>query len=128
MTPFEGRPIGTELGLCQRYYEKTYDINVIPGTVTVSGGNMNAPEFRSSGSTYNPFLILYKNVKRSLPTVKVYNPNTGTIDSVYNSSTLTNINLSSIISNTVSIFLINIASAVTNGNAITFHFTADSEL
>jgi len=36
-TPFEFRPYGTELALCQRYYEKSYDIGTTPGTATISG-------------------------------------------------------------------------------------------
>jgi len=36
-TPFEQRPISTELQLCQRYYEKSYNIDVAPGTSTNLG-------------------------------------------------------------------------------------------
>jgi hypothetical protein len=36
-TPFEQRPIGVELALCQRYYEKSYDIATAPGTSTGVG-------------------------------------------------------------------------------------------
>ena len=36
-TPFEHRPYGTELALCQRYYEKSYSIDVVPGTATANG-------------------------------------------------------------------------------------------
>lgn len=36
-TPFEQRPIGVELQLCQRYYEKSYDIGTTPGTSTGVG-------------------------------------------------------------------------------------------
>jgi hypothetical protein len=36
-TPFEQRPIGVELALCQRYYEKTYRIATAPGTNTTDG-------------------------------------------------------------------------------------------
>lgn len=36
-TPFEQRPIGVELALCQRYYEKSYNIDVAPGTNTNVG-------------------------------------------------------------------------------------------
>jgi hypothetical protein len=35
-TPFEQRPIGTELALCQRYYFKSQDIGNTPGTATGS--------------------------------------------------------------------------------------------
>jgi hypothetical protein len=36
-TPFERRPFGTELALCQRYFEKSYDIATVPGTITFTG-------------------------------------------------------------------------------------------
>jgi hypothetical protein len=36
-TDFERRPIGTELALCQRYYDKSYSMNVAPGTNTLNG-------------------------------------------------------------------------------------------
>jgi hypothetical protein len=36
-TPFEVRPYATELQLCQRYYEKSYDQGVNPGTATAAG-------------------------------------------------------------------------------------------
>jgi hypothetical protein len=31
-TSFDYRSIGTELALCQRYYQKTYDVGTVPGT------------------------------------------------------------------------------------------------
>jgi hypothetical protein len=36
-TPFEQLPIGVELALCQRYYEKSYDVGTTPGTNTNLG-------------------------------------------------------------------------------------------
>jgi hypothetical protein len=36
-TPFEVRPYGVELQLCQRYYQKSYNIATAPGTATESG-------------------------------------------------------------------------------------------
>ena len=36
-TPFERRPIGTEIQLCQRYFEKSYNLDVVPGTNTGIG-------------------------------------------------------------------------------------------
>ncbi|MCF8719202.1 hypothetical protein [Nitrospina gracilis] len=36
-TPFERRPLGTELALCQRYYEKSYGFNVDPGSSETKG-------------------------------------------------------------------------------------------
>ena len=36
-TPFEHRSFGDELARCQRYYFKTYDYEVVPGTVSGAG-------------------------------------------------------------------------------------------
>jgi len=36
-TSFDYRPYGTELALCQRYYNKSYNTNVTPGTNTTEG-------------------------------------------------------------------------------------------
>lgn len=36
-TKFEERPVGLELELCQRYYEKSYDVETVPGTATTVG-------------------------------------------------------------------------------------------
>ena len=36
-TALERRPIQQELALCQRYYEKSYDVSVAPGTNTTTG-------------------------------------------------------------------------------------------
>ena len=36
-TSFDYRPYGTELALCQRYYEKSYSIDVAPATATDAG-------------------------------------------------------------------------------------------
>ena len=36
-TDFDYRPYGTELALCQRYYNKSYSIDVTPGTNTSAG-------------------------------------------------------------------------------------------
>jgi hypothetical protein len=68
-TSFDYRPYGTELALCQRYYEKSYDIATTPGTSTDTGallvicpGNIN----RVFGS------IQLRVSKRGSPTYTIY--------------------------------------------------------
>jgi hypothetical protein len=69
-TPFEVRPYGIELSLCQRYYEQSYEIGTAPGTNTVIG----CPFF--SGSTdFNKFMwatVRYAVPKRSNVAPTVY--------------------------------------------------------
>jgi len=36
-TPFETRPIGTEIQLCERYCQKSYNLETVPGTITWVG-------------------------------------------------------------------------------------------
>ena len=62
-TPFEHRPIGTELALCQRYYEKSYDLDVAPGTATEVGAHVHSGSSNGSGRHFVP--IRFKVEKRS---------------------------------------------------------------
>jgi hypothetical protein len=69
-SPFENRLYGTELQLCQRYYEKSYNIETPPGTnVSSSGEGMLV----TSGSTNQggnlQVFISFKVFKRAVPTV-----------------------------------------------------------
>jgi len=73
-TPFERRPYGTELVLCQRYYEKTYNIAVAPGTSTDDGRITTGGENQASPVTTG-YLIgsrLWAVRKRAAPTIVLY--------------------------------------------------------
>jgi hypothetical protein len=48
-TNFDVRSIGTELGLCQRYYEKSYNMDVAPGTNTGDGRVFVTALYQSAG-------------------------------------------------------------------------------
>jgi hypothetical protein len=68
-TPFERRPYGTELALCQRYYAKTYPQATVPGTATYNGTIM-VPCFGSmayAGGTWQLPVTM-----RASPTVVLY--------------------------------------------------------
>jgi hypothetical protein len=84
-TEFERRPFGQELALCQRYYQKTYNIGVVPGTGSLLGseffevytgvaastaGNVNKG-FRFAGSM------------RDVPSVVLYSDNSGAANAIY---------------------------------------------
>jgi hypothetical protein len=49
-TPFEVRPYATELALCQRYYEQSYSIGTVPGTLSTYAGQGNFYGSSDSGS------------------------------------------------------------------------------
>ena len=67
-TPFERRPYGTELSLCQRYYEKTYSLSVSPGTN--SGPGLVDWSTASNGSGFCVINSRFNTAKRTAPTFK----------------------------------------------------------
>jgi hypothetical protein len=71
-TSFDYRPYGTELALCQRYYEKTYSTSVAVGSNDSNG-------YYSFTATSNPngfvvFAIRAKVEKRAAPTITGWTP------------------------------------------------------
>ena len=73
-TSFDYRPYGTELQLCQRYFEKSYDTSVAVGTATGVGAISTVTY---GVSTLRPFLaIQFQVAKRTSATVTSYTPNT----------------------------------------------------
>jgi hypothetical protein len=84
-TEFEQRFIGDELRLCQRYYEKSYNLNTNPGTITDDGQIFWTPGAIASGAITGVFPVEYKVSKRiSNCTVTYYSPITGTSGVVRN--------------------------------------------
>lgn len=62
-----------EIERCQRYYEKTYDLDTVPGTVTFTG----AHSFNHPGGVGVEGNYYYRATKRVLATVTFYSPQTG---------------------------------------------------
>ena len=63
-TSFDYRPYGTELSLCQRYFE----------SITLTGTSNDRPfgvgaSYNAAGSVYSQFAVFFKVVKRTDPTV-----------------------------------------------------------
>lgn len=69
-TPFEQRPIQTELALCQRYYEKSYALATAPGTATTTGAVSVIPYTTTAGKVVAT--VRYAVPKRIAPTVTIY--------------------------------------------------------
>ena len=74
-TPFEHRSYDDELARCQRYYCKTYDDGVTPGTVTSNGIVMHSLDATQS---YAKAVWDFPVTMRTTPTVVLYSPNNGT--------------------------------------------------
>ena len=125
-TSFEFRPYGTELALCQRYYEKSYNIGVAPGSVT-STGSLYRTLDAGPTSYASPGPIRFKVNKRATPSVIVYGTLTGASGTMY----ITGADRAAVvvfIGETGAGAYIDNISAGTAGSSIVAHYTASAEL
>ena len=83
-TPFERRSFGQELALCQRYYQKSYELNTAIGTNTSNGRTFMVGRCTGTYVDYGN-TIFFPVRMRSQPTMKFYTQ-TGTADSWFNTS------------------------------------------
>lgn len=73
---FAGSNLANELLLCQRYYEKSYPLDIAPGTAAQSG---TAVRQNAHGTcNYLAMSFYFKARKRIVPACNVYNSETGT--------------------------------------------------
>ena len=139
-TNFEFRPQGIELGLCQRYYYKTYDVDTPPNTVTDDNAIWShEPVSQTGGGVHNAQGSFAVPMVRK-PTIKFYNPRdafaaTGTYGSVYvyGASTSQNGTVGAVDVSTKRISNFNITytmspPAAENLIITGYHFTADAEI
>jgi len=73
-TSFDYRPIGTELQLCQRYYEHSYSQGTIPAALTTVGAFEFAQQVAASSTQFGAS-CKFSVVKRTAPTMTFYNWN-----------------------------------------------------
>jgi len=70
-TPFEHRQYGQELVLCQRYYEKSYEIGTAPGAAT-QNGIIWSSQMQAFTTTFIGMSYTWKVQKRATPTIVAY--------------------------------------------------------
>jgi hypothetical protein len=76
-TAFESRHFAEEFALCQRYYEKSYNIADTPGTITTNGV-IYAPASAYSTTSIDPGpFVKYRVAKRIVVAPTIYNHVTG---------------------------------------------------
>lgn len=130
-TPFAraGGSIGGELALCQRYYEKSYNVDVAPGASTDNGQSV----WTFVGSTITGTMFGYRSfavIKRAAPTVTLYDP-VGNVNKVRRTATgvanYDNISANVDGSYNNGIF-VNCPSSASATNAMTGHWVANAEL
>ncbi len=125
-TPFERRPIGLELALCQRYFQTGYGSGVAPGTANA------VPSFSciSSGSSYQPVAsFAFPVTMRAIPTVTTYSPFSGTAGKIgrnaYQTQDVPSYN-QAVSNSTVTIGVQN--TTTNNGEFLVLNYTLSAEL
>ena len=128
-TAFEQRPYAYELALCQRYFEKSWDINVVPGTAYSVGGcaqhqtNLNTGVFQGGLVTAN-----FKVTKRAVPTMVWYSATLGVAGKIQDASNSTDVTATS---NTTGQSTASATASLSTGSsniALYAHWTATAEL
>lgn len=74
---YKPRPPALELALCQRYYEKSYNVDVNPGAASYAGVAFGM----TNPGGWIAYLIRFAAHKRAQPTMTFYHPDTGAVGS-----------------------------------------------
>lgn len=124
-TPFESRPYGTELALCQRYYEYSYDAGSQIGT-SYSSGFYCATGGSTNVATGFPFRV----IKRIAPTVVLYGTQGGTnkVSGLTSGSDLGTTVTGTNITNSGVAYISDSGTGFTANGLYRFHWTASAEL
>ena len=131
-TPFERRPYGTELALCQRYFQKSYDDSVAPGSNVSSTlrGIVVSGTVDSGGSQYTWVSTSLLVTMRSSPTISYWDVvGNATKYSTYNGTTngrTDNVGAFGTVVASNSVLSVN--QAIPANTAAAFAFVASSEL
>jgi hypothetical protein len=127
-TSFERRSFGDELMLCERYYQKTYDVSTAPGTVSANG-QLASRSPVTAGTAVDTFQKGITTRLRSAPTVTWYSPVTGTASRFRDVTGGADVTVTGTSGNgeTTSGYP-TCASSPTAGSFLTAHYTLNSEL
>jgi len=129
-TPFEQRGIGTELVLCERYYEKSYKLTTAPAVIGAwpSGATQgNAQHFPANPTRNFSCCVSFKTRKRSSPSIVTYSHTTtgACIGHLFGSS-FTSLTLN--VNDAGETYFSGEPSSATGYNEILFGWTATAEL
>ncbi|MGZ2374972.1 hypothetical protein ACVI3U_002875 [Sinorhizobium medicae] len=129
--PFSPRHLQQELALCQRYFEKTYDLMIAPGAVNVGGMVVHRVSGLPSAANYSQAITArFAQRKRAAPSVVIYSPISGAAGMVTNYAGADVDLTGSASGGGESGFFCTIAAdsrTLTETN-LAFHWTADAEL
>lgn len=115
------------IALCQRYYSKSYDLDVVPGTASVRGFSTLKGMATNSATTFSDFPV----IMRTVPTVVLYSF-AGTINKIFNLFAGTTIGTTCAATGLITArrfdAVTDSGSGLTSGNDYGAHWTAESEL
>jgi hypothetical protein len=130
-TTFERRPIGTELALCQRYYEKSFDLATAPAqAIGTTNGAFCAVQVVGQSAAQRCGSVTCKTPKRSTPTITLFNPIASNAQ-FYNANTggsTTSTAAGSVGENGFHLDTVTQAGSGAAGNGLFIHWTASAEL
>ena len=127
-TPFENRPYGMELVLCQRYFQKSYDISTAPGAASTEENSRIG--IATSTTRLSTFVVYPVSMRSTDPVITFYSPvgtagqysttnnittNTGTITVANNHSSDNGFHEVTVV-------------GATAGTHYQFHYTASAEI
>lgn len=122
---FMPKSIADELLECQRYFCKSYGLNVAPGTVSTEGVSMGL----GLNAAARPIMhIQFPSKMYAVPTVHPYSPATGTIDKIRDASAGSDLNAAALYAGESSVQIYDSTSTVPLGNHVLFHWTAEAEV
>lgn len=116
--------IAEELDKCLRYYEKTYNTAVNPGTAS-DAGSITIRTSTSGAQTLGTVQFSVK--KRVSPTIVLYSTQTGNTGVVYNLNSTADV-ATAVLRTGVNATTLNATAAVADSQAVSFQLTADAEI
>ena len=117
---FEFLPYDVNLNRCERYFEKSYDMSVTPGTVSFSSSITVPP---NTGDRHQG--VYFKTRKRASATIVIYSPANGASGAIKEDSTNPS---ASVPDSGESSFRMSVSGGVGTGADAAMHFTAEAEL
>ena len=125
-TAFDPRPPAQELALCQRYFERSYELGVASGTKNASGATVAFMTGLASAQYIIGSMAYFKVTKRTSPQVTSYGYATGTPGMMTDGNGAnTTAMLNSVGAGSFFIYATTSATSTPNTSA---HWTADAEL
>lgn len=127
-TPFEQRPIGLELALCQRYFTKSYELGTAPGTGTTTG-QITYSATSTGGGGGGSLYISFKQQMRAAPaTITFWGAHVNNTNNWRNNNTAATGTMQAAFVSSSGFSLANLGLAMGLNENAQGHWTADAEL